>query len=46
MAADTDEIIKQLSETMREAIKAGNMEMAERLEKEIGKLIRYSTTIV
>lgn len=46
MALNTDEAIKQLSETMREAIKAGNMEMAERLEKEIGNLIRYSTTIV
>jgi len=48
MAAEnkTVEIIRELSETMREAIKAGNMEMAERIEKDIAKLIRFTTTIV
>lgn len=38
-------LIKELSETMREAIKAGNMEMAMRLENKINELIKYSTNI-
>ena len=42
---EVNPLIKELSETMREAIKSGNVNMAERLENKINELIKYSTNI-
>jgi len=45
MPLDSQQAVKELSEAMREAIKAGQIELALRLEKKINQLIEYGSKI-